>query len=137
MHRFLHSNAQLTAGTEAFLSAEESHHLAKVVRIRDGELIELVNGRGIVAEARVAEASSKRCRVEILSVKNGTGQSRIHVCFSIPKAAAFDFIIHRCTEIGVASFQPIVTNYSLRLHTWNEARWQKVIAEVCKQCEEA
>ena len=136
MHRFLVSDSSLTAGTQTFLSAEESHHLAKVVRIREGDLVELVNGRGSIAEARVAEASAKRCRVDILSVKSGAAQSRVHVCFSIPKAAAFDFIIHRCTELGVASFQPVVTNYSLRLHTWNETRWQKVISEVCKQCEE-
>lgn len=139
MHRFLLPNndgARLVEGAEAMLSAEESHHLAKVVRIRDGDLIELVNGQGVVAKARVVDASPKRSRVEILSVKALPGQSRVHVCFSVPKAAAFDFIIHRCTELGVASFQPIITNYSLRLHSWNETRWQKVISEVCKQCEE-
>ena len=129
MHRFLLPNndgARLVEGAEAMLSAEESHHLAKVVRIRDGDLMELVNGQGVVAKARVVDASPKRSRVEILSVKALPGQSRVHVCFSVPKAAAFDFIIHRCTELGVASFQPIMTNYSLRLHSWNETRWQKV-----------
>ena len=50
MHRFFHEGS-LASDQEIVLSNEESHHLAKVVPIREGEDIELVNGQG--ARARV------------------------------------------------------------------------------------
>jgi 16S rRNA (uracil1498-N3)-methyltransferase len=136
MHRFLHPET-LKEEAEVLLSAEESHHLAKVVRIRDGEEIELVNGQGSIARARVVNASAKSCRVQILSVRLEKNRSIIHLAFGIPKSAALEFILRRCTELGVASFTPLVTHYSLRPHAFNESRWHKILAEVCKQCEEA
>jgi 16S rRNA (uracil1498-N3)-methyltransferase len=135
MHRFLFPES-LEGISEVTLSAEESHHLAKVVRVREDEEIVLVNGRGAVAVARVLESSARASKVRILSVRQETKRPAVHLAFAIPKGAAFDFIVRRSTELGVGSLQPLVTRYSLRPHSFNDMRWQKVVVEVSKQCEE-
>jgi 16S rRNA (uracil1498-N3)-methyltransferase len=136
MNRFL-LDETLVAGLEAELSDYEAHHFVKVLRGAEGEKVLLINGTGEVAEASVHSIQGKRVFVKVESVKAATtGRSRVHLCFGIPKSAAFDFVIHRATELGVASFQPLETQHSLHLHSWNEDRWKRVVAEVCKQCEE-
>lgn len=136
MNRFLLDDTLVT-GLETELSEYESHHLVKVLRAAPGEKIVLVNGTGEEAEAVVTSIQGKKVFVKIESVTRSQAErSRIHLCFGIPKAAAFDFVIHRATELGVASFQPLETQHSLRLHSWNEERWKRVVTEVCKQCQE-
>ncbi len=137
MHRFL-SDERLSAGADVTLSAEESHHLARVVRVGEGEEIVLIDGRGTLARARVTSASPKGCRVRIESIETSVARSLVTVCFGVPKGPALDSIVRRCTEIGTAAFQPLVTRHSLHVKDkdFNAARWQKAVAEVAKQCEE-
>ncbi len=51
------------------LEGEEFHHLAKVMRVRLGETIEIVNGQGEFAEAEVTSLNTKSCELKILSHK--------------------------------------------------------------------
>lgn len=125
------------SGTEVELSSEESHHLAKVLRMQVGEECELINGLGIVAKAKIQDNHAKRARCLILEVRKEPPLNRIHIAFAIPKSNALDFIIHRCTEAGVGSFQPLVTDHSSKISSWNEDRWERVVLETSKQCQEA
>jgi 16S rRNA (uracil1498-N3)-methyltransferase len=118
------------------LSTEESHHVVRVMRMDSGNSLSLVNGRGDLALAVIETADAKRCTVRVVSVSGVPNANRVHVCFSIPKSTALDFIIRRCTEIGVASFQPLISQHSLH-GGWNPQRWQRIVVEVGKQCQEA
>jgi 16S rRNA (uracil1498-N3)-methyltransferase len=133
--RFIHE-AELKAGDEIMLSADESHHLAHVMRLKVGEAVEVVNGRGALALGRVASASAKGARISLDAVSAQGAASRITIAFGVPKPPAMEFILRRATEVGVGAFQPLVTRHSLRLSEWNERRWSKIIHEVCKQCQE-
>ncbi len=140
MARFLLKTEPLlswVSGTEVELSSEESHHLAKVLRMQVGEECELINGLGIVAKAKIQDNHAKRARCLILEVRKEPPLNRIHIAFAIPKSNALDFIIHRCTEAGVGSFQPLVTDHSSKISSWNEDRWERVVLETSKQCQEA
>ncbi len=98
----------------------------------------LIDGKGTLAKARVDSASPKGTRVHVLSIETSAKKSGVTICFGVPKGPALDFIVRRCTELGVAAFQPLVTRYSLHLKEkdFNEERWHKVVAEVAKQCQE-
>ncbi|MFM8313513.1 MAG: RsmE family RNA methyltransferase, partial [Deltaproteobacteria bacterium] len=135
MARFL-LKAELICGAEVELSYEESHHLAKVLRMEVGSECELVDGAGTVAKASVVDNHPKRARCLILKVNKEKNLNKIHIAFAIPKSNALDFIIHRCTEVGVASFQPLTTDHSLKINSWNETRWERVVTETAKQCQE-
>lgn len=117
------------------LSREESHHLNKVLRLENGEKIELVDGKGFLAKATIVESSPKASQVQVDSLHSDLTTSNITLAFGISKSAALEFLIRRTTEIGVKAFQPLLSQHSLHPDSWNEDRWKKLIAEVCKQCE--
>lgn len=133
--RFIHEDA-LVAGTEITLSTEEAHHLTHVLRLEPGEKVEVVDGRGTLAVAEVVTAGKKGASVQLLAVSTHPPLSRITIAFGVPKPPALEFILRRATEIGVESFQPLLTRHSLRMSEWNDRRWSKIVLEVCKQCQE-
>ncbi|MBY0371901.1 16S rRNA (uracil(1498)-N(3))-methyltransferase [bacterium] len=135
MHRFLAAGPFHT-GTELSLDPEQSHHAAKVLRLEGGERIGLLDGRGTLAFAVVTEVHAKHTRVHVEETKQGTGPSRLNLVFGVPKGQALDFLIRRTTELGVAAFQPLQTQHSAPIKGWNAERWDGVVAEVCKQCQE-
>ena len=115
------------------LSPEESHHLCQVLRLKKGERIWLINGMGGTALATVLEPSKEATRVRIDEVFPSKQPSRIRVCFALPKQPSQEFILRRCTELGVLGFQPLLSMHSVRERSLSSQRWQKIIREVCKQ----
>lgn len=136
MHRFIAEGVP-EPGEEVALSADESHHLAKVLRIREGETVVALDGRGRVAEAVVMGVSPKGSRLRIRKLLPALPRPRVHVAFGLSKPPALEFILRRCTEVGTASFRPLLTEHSQRFSSWNESRWEKILREVIKQCESA
>ncbi len=136
MARFL-LKANFVPGQLVELTPEESHHLAKVLRMEVGERCELVDGKGSIAQAIVQDNHSKKSKCLIQEVKTEMAKNHIHIAFAIPKSNALDFIVHRCTEVGVRSFQPLITEHSLKISSWNESRWERVVVETAKQCQES
>lgn len=134
MHRFLYPG-KMETNSEVELSPEESRHAASVLRLKPGDEVELVNGMGTVAKGSIREVKNRRVTVGVQSTETFEPSFKIHLCFALPKGHAIDFIYRRCTELGVASFQPLLTEHSLQTKEWNEDRWLKVVAEVGKQCQ--
>ena len=120
----------------AELSADESHHLLHVLRLQEGDTVQVMNGRGALGKAVLEKVQSKRAIVRVIETSHSLDQSNIRMVFAVPKQNALDFIIHRCTEVGVRGFQPLLTKHSRKPDSFNNERWQKVLREVCKQCEE-
>lgn len=135
MPRFV-SRSKLFKGASIELLPTDSRHFLSVLRGKVGQPIELMDGAGRVAQACIVKIQGSLVTSQVESVEIRGVQSNVHVAFGIPKGKALDFIFHRCTEIGVGSFQPIETKHSLPVHAWNNDRWSKVVIEVCKQCEE-
>ena len=135
MVRFL-LKSNFLIGQECELSSEESHHLSRVLRMEVGEECELIDGLGTVAKAIVKDNHNKRARCLVQEVRKDLLKNQIHIAFGIPKSSALDFIIHRCTEIGVRSFQPLISDHSQKINSWNTSRWERVVMETCKQCQE-
>ena len=135
MHRFI-ASFPFVVGSEVLLDPIQSHHLARVLRLEAGVRVLLVDGQGAVAEATVVEVRPKAVRTQVEKVERREDRSRLSLCFALPKGQALDFVFRRVTELGVESFQPLQTRYSTPAKGWNMERWNGVVAEVCKQCED-
>jgi len=134
-NRFL-SPEPLSVGAQVALSDEESHHLLRVLRLGVNAEILLIDGKGASASAVVVGATKKLATVLVGEVHHETARHRAHLVFGVTKAPAMEFILHRVTELGIASFQPLYSQHSLHLSSWNAERWQKILWETAKQCEE-
>ncbi len=134
MHRFL-APIPFKPGAEIELDPTQSRHLAKVLRVEQGEVVALINGLGEVALADVMTVHSKHACVRVTSVERDPFRSAIRLCFGIPKGQALDVTVRRTTELGIEGFQPLQTRYSVPVKGWKADRWATVVAEVAKQCE--
>ncbi len=134
MHRFYHPQFE-TPPAAVTLSPEESHHMVHVLRLKADDTVELTDGAGNIATAVVVRLSAKGSGLQVTALRQEPKTTSVSLVFALPKGPALDFIIRRCTELGVARLQPLITAHSSAKSSWNEARWARVVAEVAKQCQ--
>jgi 16S rRNA (uracil1498-N3)-methyltransferase len=86
------------------LKDAEHHHL-KVIRLRSDEEIELVNGTGTLAQARILKIDKEHTSLEILSIKKHEKIDR-KISLGIPfmRPSKLEWIIEKGTEIGADAF---------------------------------
>lgn len=133
--RFLSHNIP-ELGQSIFLDVEESAHCHRVLRIQAGERVCLIDGKGTVAEAVLEESHPKRTKVIIESRTFFQQKSDIQLAFGLTKPQSLEIIFKKCTELGINSFQPLITDHSLHPQSWNSERWNKLLMEACKQCQD-
>jgi 16S rRNA (uracil1498-N3)-methyltransferase len=83
------------------LDGEEFHHLAKVMRVRIGETIEIVNGGGELAEAELVSLDKKSCELKILSHKKGPPpEQSLILALALTRPASLEWTLEKATELG-------------------------------------
>jgi 16S rRNA (uracil1498-N3)-methyltransferase len=125
--------------TVVFLDRDESHHLMRVVRLQVGNRIELFDGSGALYTGEI-ETLGKEVAVRLLSSQPQVDVSSIqlHVCQGDLKGSKMDFLVEKCTELGVAQFTPFFSSRSqgrVQPQRWEQKRqrWQARIRSACKQ----
>ncbi|MGJ8653710.1 MAG: RsmE family RNA methyltransferase [Opitutaceae bacterium] len=122
------------------LDGRESHHLVRVFRAREGESIEVLDGRGkrYLGTVEIANGKGARIAVDEIIETARTGPE-ITLLQSMPKGKTMDLILRMATEIGATSIQPIFTDQGDvqmkgdRLLSKFE-KWRITMIEACKQC---
>ena len=95
----------LIAGKTCELKGAEFHHLAHVMRTRKGEEVELVNGKGALAQAIVDQMGKDRADLNIQSVHQAPEPPcRMILAQAFPKPNRLEFILEKGTELGVDAF---------------------------------
>ena len=88
---------------------DEFQHFARVLRLKRGDAVELVNGHGALVTGVVDQIGSSSavitCR-EILVIPPAD-TTRLTIACAIPKRAKFESIIEKCTELGVTRIIPL------------------------------
>ena len=127
-------------GATAVVDGPEGHHAVDVVRVRGGDLVRLIDGDGIEAVARVASAERSEARVEILESRSHSRADGVEltVVQGLLKGRAFDEVVRRCSELGVAEIVPAVTERAIgRLPEGGERsrseRWSSIALAATKQ----
>jgi 16S rRNA (uracil1498-N3)-methyltransferase len=124
-------DADLAEGGAVALSDEERHH-ARVLRVRDGEAIEVFNGRG---DSFDAVYESGEIRLTNRS-PNREPDSTVHLAMAIINLEKFELVLQKATELGIASIIPMVTERcEIRPERYRGKldRWQKIVFEAVKQ----
>src|SRR2546430_2741760 len=129
-HRFF-VDADVAGGIVVPLSDEERHH-ARVVRVRDGEEVELFNGRG-AGFFGVYENDSIRVTTP---APDREPPDDIHLAMAVIQLDKFELVLQKATELGVRSIIPILTaRVELRPERYRgkQERWRKIVFEAVKQ----
>ena len=129
-HRFF-IDTDLAAGSTVALSRDEQHHV-HVVRLREGEEVEVFNGRGT---AFVAKYSADGLQLTSVA-PDRESRAALHLAMAIINLDKFDIILQKATELGIRSIIPLITErVEIRAERYRgkAERWRKIVFEAVKQ----
>ncbi len=129
-HRFF-VDSDLIAGSAVPLSRDERHH-AHVVRVREGEEVEVFNGRGA---SFIAKYSTELLQLTA-PAPDREARAALHLAMAIINLDKFDLVLQKATELGVRSIVPLVTErVEIRAERYRgkAERWRKIVFEAVKQ----
>lgn len=124
----------------AELSAEESHHALRVMRLKEGDSLVVFNGGGAEADAKIVSVARSVASIEIgARRKSPPLLSHIVLAQAIPKGKNMDLVIQKAVELGVSAIVPLLTERTIVRLEENEKlrkqeKWQAIALEACKQC---
>jgi 16S rRNA (uracil1498-N3)-methyltransferase len=135
-----HVDTGLTVGTSIALPDTAANHLARVLRMREGDGCVLFNGDGHDYDARITAISKRGVLADIVGVRAIDNESPLHVTLlqGIARGEKMDLILQKATELGVAAVVPVMaerTEVKLDAERTEKrvAHWRSVIASACEQ----
>lgn len=142
---FLHSFSlsPLSTSIEIELSSEESHHLKNVLRLREGEKVEIFDlSSNLTFHGKFQAVRSGACQIilsEVLRSALDTSREGLTLYMGLIKPEDCDLIVEKCTELGankIVFFAGERSQYSLKGDkALNRlGRWEKIVRVALKQC---
>jgi 16S rRNA (uracil1498-N3)-methyltransferase len=123
------------------LPPDAAHHAARVLRLREGNRVEIFDGLGNECHGVIAELGGKRVVVGEITAVNADRESPLPVMLAqaLSSSEKMDWVIQKATELGVAEIQPLDTERSVaRLSAERAAKrlehWRQVAISACEQC---
>jgi len=116
-------------------SKEESRHIIRVLRKKEGDILHITNGKGYLFRAEINHANEKKCMVNILRVEKHqkTWNYYLHIAIAPTKMNdRFEWFLEKATEIGIDEITPIICDNSERKILKTD-RMQKVLVSAMKQ----
>ena len=120
---------------EIILSAEESKHATKVLRKKEGDILNFTDGKGGLYKAEITLADSRKCRLEIVSSDQKEKQHNYHLHIAIAPTKNMDryeWFLEKATEIGINEITPIICKHSERKVIKTE-RCNRILLSAMKQ----
>jgi 16S rRNA (uracil1498-N3)-methyltransferase len=119
------------------LSEETSKHCIQVLRMKQGEYLQLTNGKGTLLKAFITKADKKNCEVKIESAEQHEPiKKNISIGISLLKnASRFEWFLEKATEIGISNIIPLLCNRTERQH-FRFDRMQSIIASAMLQSQQ-
>jgi 16S rRNA (uracil1498-N3)-methyltransferase len=117
-------------GGRAAIVGGDARHLARSLRARVGEEIEVVDPAGFVLTVRLESVSTERVEGVIVAerVHQPEPTARITIAIANLPAPALDLVLSRCTEAGAFAFHVFHAQRSVARGAKRE-RWQTVCRE--------
>ncbi|MDH0747310.1 16S rRNA (uracil(1498)-N(3))-methyltransferase [Pseudomonas sp. GD03842] len=133
-------DASLSIG-EHELPEGQAHYIGRVLRLAEGDAVQLFDGSGMEFRATLVEVGKKRVRVHVNECFAGMVESplRIHLGQGLSRGERMDWAIQKATELGVAQITPIISERcEVRLKDERaekrQAHWQQIAISACEQC---
>jgi 16S rRNA (uracil1498-N3)-methyltransferase len=121
------------------LPEEEARHATGVLRLRAGDRIGLLDGKGTRAEAEIINADKRGCSVRVLSraLLAQERDARIHLAVAPTKQMErFEWMLEKCTEVGVDRITPLMTERTERSRL-RHYRAERILISAMKQSQRA
>jgi 16S rRNA (uracil1498-N3)-methyltransferase len=133
MQLFYNPNLNIEAKEFCF-DKEESKHIVKVLRKKEGDLLNVTNGKGILFETEVMISNPNNCKVIITKTTHSNPLDyKLHLAVAPTKMNdRYEWFLEKATEIGIQEITPIIGEHSERKQI-NAERFEKIILVAMKQ----
>ena len=125
--------------SELILNEDESHHLRHVLRLQEGDQVEIFDlHHSQIYRGKFSRYRAGHAEVELYERQGATPSPRLHLLVGLIKSENCDLIVEKCTELGVSSvhfFAADRSQYTLKGEkvVSKLLRWQKIVHVALKQ----
>lgn len=138
MYRFFVSPEDIARISFGLLALEGpiAHHIGDVLRLRVGDEIILLDNQGNEYQVRLERIERKLLVVRLRETRaiNSEPQTYITLYQSLLKGEKWDYVLQKCTEVGVSGFVPVVSERCVaRPNEGREERYLRIIQEAAEQ----
>jgi 16S rRNA (uracil1498-N3)-methyltransferase len=119
------------------LDAAQARHARQVLRLVDGDEVELFDDAGRTAVATIVGGLSHEMNLRVDAVKDARARSfRWTVAAAVPKGERADWMVEKLSELGCETFIPLIAERSVVVPkgTGKSDRWTRIATESAKQC---
>ncbi len=134
MQHFVVPPDAIEGDTVAF-SSTQTHQIVRVLRLRGGDEIVVLDGGGAQYRARLI-VEGKAVRGEIVGPSTACHEPgrRVTLLVAPPKGDRWEWLLQKGAEIGVARFTPIIARYSQPGTAVVKPRHHEIVREAAEQC---
>lgn len=138
-HRAYVKELLATVGQPLALSRDESHHLLRVLRVREGESITLFDAQGKAASGSIA-TQGKEAIIQVQQIwEDPAPNFRMEVFAAVLKGKSMDSLLRAANECAATSITPLFTDHGevhldAREAAQKHEHWHTTLIESCKQC---
>ena len=133
-------DAPLSLGAHELPEAQ-AHYIGRVLRMAEGDAVQVFDGSGQEFRGTLAEVGKKRVLVQLNEQFAGQVESplRIHLGQGLSRGERMDWAIQKATELGVNEITPIFSERcEVRLKDERADKrllhWRQVAISACEQC---
>ncbi len=131
MHHFFVSDIHQD---QAVFSDEQAHQIGRVLRLRPGERVMVLDNAGWQYEAELVEVG-RRVTAVLHARQPAANEPAIHLTLfqAVLKRDNFEWVLQKGTEIGVTRFVPLITERTVAHPPHKLERWQRILTEAAEQ----
>jgi 16S rRNA (uracil1498-N3)-methyltransferase len=139
MQRFFVSKNDMTA-EQVIIADSRVHQIRDVLRMKTGDEIIVLDNTGWEYHVRLINISKNEISGEIINKEKCQAEpsTQITLYQSLLAREKFEFVLQKCTEVGISSFMPVITERSIvrnaeKITKEKLARFENIIAEAAEQ----
>ncbi|WP_233883452.1 16S rRNA (uracil(1498)-N(3))-methyltransferase [Tenacibaculum piscium] len=129
-------NPDITTETKQItFDKEESRHIVRVLRKKEGDILHITNGAGFLFSVSITIANDKRCLTTVVNYQEKPNNRNyyLHVAIAPTKNNdRLEWFLEKATEIGIDEITPIICDNSERKIIKIE-RLNKIVQSAMKQ----
>jgi 16S rRNA (uracil1498-N3)-methyltransferase len=138
MHRFFVS-PEVFQRQPVVLTGDQAHQVRRVLRLRLGERVTLLDGKGRAGEAMLIALDDSMAKFQLVSAEDVDAEPSVHITLyqAVLRGERFGWALQKGTEVGISRFVPVVCERNvvddLDAVEDKRDRWQRIIQEAAEQ----
>jgi 16S rRNA (uracil1498-N3)-methyltransferase len=141
LHRFF-VDPTLLGGERVSLTGPQAHQMSRVLRLKVGDRVVLVDGAGQEYVVRLDEVRSAAVAATVETVQRSRPEPGLSLTLyqALVPRDRFETVLQKGTEVGISRFVPVWCERSIvpggdKIDAGRLERWRRIVTEAAEQCE--